>query len=108
MISGMRSTVGLFRRTATPAFRVGSLQLQPRLAFSSIKVSASMVQELRSRSGAPMMDCKKALMAEGVEGNIDKAIDYLRVKGLAKASANVRTALHIPVWLIIYYSGLDD
>lgn len=36
-----------------------------------------------------MMDCKKALMAEGVDGDISKAIDYLRVKGLAKASSNV-------------------
>lgn len=39
-----------------------------------------------------MMDCKKALMAEGVDGDISKAIDYLRVKGLAKASSNTRAA----------------
>ncbi len=46
-------------------------------------VSASLVKELREKSGAGMMDCKKAL-AE-CNGDIDSAMDYLREKGIAKA-----------------------
>ena len=40
------------------------------------EISANAVKELRERTGAGMMDCKKAL-AE-VDGNVEKAIDYLR------------------------------
>ncbi|UXR77518.1 MULTISPECIES: translation elongation factor Ts [unclassified Staphylococcus] len=47
-------------------------------------ISAKLVKELRERTGAGMMDCKKAL--EATEGDIDKAIDYLREKGIAKAA----------------------
>lgn len=47
-------------------------------------ISASMVKELRERTGAGMMDCKKALTETG--GNLEKAIDYLREKGLAAAA----------------------
>ncbi len=47
------------------------------------EISASMVKELRERTGAGMMDCKKAL-AE-TNGDVDAAIDWLRTKGLAKA-----------------------
>ncbi|HUK76871.1 MAG TPA: translation elongation factor Ts [Thermoleophilia bacterium] len=46
-------------------------------------ITASMVKELRDKSGAGMMDCKKALAATG--GDLDKAIDELRKKGLAAA-----------------------
>ena len=46
-------------------------------------ITASMVKELREMTGSGMMDCKKALMA--VEGDIEKAIDWLREKGLATA-----------------------
>ena len=35
-----------------------------------------------------MMDCKKALSAPEVEGNLDKAMDWLRAKGIAKARSN--------------------
>jgi elongation factor Ts len=45
--------------------------------------TAKDVQELRARTGAGMMDCKKALQENG--GNMDAAIDYLRKKGIAKA-----------------------
>jgi len=44
---------------------------------------ASDVKELRERTGAGMLDCKKAL--EAVEGDMNKAIDYLREKGMSKA-----------------------
>lgn len=47
-------------------------------------VTASMVKELRERTGAGMMDCKKVLVETG--GDIDKAIESLREKGLAKAA----------------------
>ncbi len=43
-------------------------------------VSAKLVKELRDQTGAGMMDCKKALTES--EGNIDKAIEFLRKKGL--------------------------
>lgn len=48
-----------------------------------MEITAKMVKELREMSGAGMMDCKKALQEN--EGNFDKAIDYLREKGMAKA-----------------------
>jgi len=47
-------------------------------------ISASLVKELRERTGAGMMDCKKALVT--TDGDIEKAIDELRTKGLAKAA----------------------
>ena len=47
-------------------------------------VTAQMVKELRQMTGAGMMDCKKALTE--TEGDIDKAVDLLREKGLAKAA----------------------
>lgn len=47
-------------------------------------ISAKLVKELRGKTGAGMMDCKKALTE--TDGDIDKAIDYLREKGIAKAA----------------------
>lgn len=47
-------------------------------------ITAAMVKELRERTGAGMMDCKKAL--KETDGNMDKAIDFLREKGLAAAA----------------------
>ena len=49
-----------------------------------MEITASMVKELREKSNAGMMDCKRALQETG--GDIEKAIDYLREKGLSKAS----------------------
>ena len=48
------------------------------------EVTAALVKELRERTNAGMMDCKKALVAS--EGDMDKAIDWLREKGLAQAA----------------------
>ena len=48
------------------------------------EISAKVVMDLRGRTGCGIMDCKKALAA--CEGDIEKAIDYLREKGLAKAA----------------------
>lgn len=49
-----------------------------------MEITAAMVKELRERTGAGMMDCKKAL-AES-DGDAEKAIDYLRIKGMSKAA----------------------
>ena len=49
-----------------------------------MEVSAGVVKELRERTGAGMMDCKKALAESG--GDVQKAVDYLRQKGLAGAA----------------------
>ncbi len=46
-------------------------------------ISAAMVKDLREKTGAGMMDCKKALTE--TDGDMQKAIDYLREKGIAKA-----------------------
>ncbi|RLA92973.1 MAG: elongation factor Ts [Deltaproteobacteria bacterium] len=57
-----------------------------------MEISAEQVKDLRERTGAPIMDCKKALLE--VNGDIDKAIDRLREKGMkaslkkAKRTAN--------------------
>ena len=48
------------------------------------EINAAIVKELRERTGSGMMDCKKALAESG--GDMEKAIDYLREKGLAKAA----------------------
>jgi elongation factor Ts len=55
-------------------FRVGGIAM----------VTADMVKELRERTGAGMMDCKKALTE--TNGDVEKAIEYLREKGLAAAA----------------------
>ncbi|MDQ3366116.1 MAG: translation elongation factor Ts [Myxococcota bacterium] len=49
-----------------------------------MEVTATLIKDLRERTGAGMADCKKALVE--VDGDMDKAIDYLRTKGLAKAA----------------------
>jgi translation elongation factor Ts len=47
-------------------------------------ITAQLVKELRDRTAAGMMDCKKALVE--VEGDLEKAVDWLRQKGMAKAA----------------------
>lgn len=51
------------------------------------EITAQMVKELRDTTGAPFIDCKKAL--EEVSGDLDKALDILKIKGVAKASKKV-------------------
>jgi len=48
-----------------------------------MEITASMVKELRDKTGAGMMDCKKALTA--TDGDMAKAVDWLREKGISKA-----------------------
>lgn len=47
-------------------------------------ISAKQVKELREKTGAGMMDCKKALTE--CDGDLDKAVDWLREKGISKAA----------------------
>jgi len=49
-----------------------------------LEISSAMVKELRTKTGAGMMDCKEALAAS--DGDFEKAIDYLRKKGLSAAT----------------------
>jgi elongation factor Ts len=49
-----------------------------------MEITATLIKDLRERTGAGMSDCKKALVE--VSGDIDKAIDWLRAKGLSKAA----------------------
>lgn len=49
-----------------------------------MSISATAVKDLREKTGAGMMDCKKAL--EETKGNFDAAVDWLRAKGLSKAA----------------------
>jgi elongation factor Ts len=49
-----------------------------------MEINAAVVKELREKTGAGFMDCKKALSETG--GNVDRAVDYLRQKGLAAAA----------------------
>jgi len=49
-----------------------------------MEVTVQLIKELREKTGAGMLDCKKALMES--DADIDKAIDYLREKGITKAA----------------------
>ncbi len=53
-------------------------------------ISAQMVKELRDKTGAGMMDCKKALQEN--DGDLEKSLDWLRQKGIAKAAKKVGRA----------------
>lgn len=54
------------------------------LELCPMSISASMVKDLREKTGAGMMDCKKAL--EENNGDMEKSVDWLRQKGLSKAA----------------------
>jgi elongation factor Ts len=49
-----------------------------------MEIKSTLVKDLRERTGAGMMDCKKAL--EESAGDVDKAIEFLRIRGLSKAA----------------------
>src|SRR6476620_8061955 len=49
-----------------------------------MEISASSVRDLREKTGAGMMDCKKALVE--TQGDFEKAVEYLRKKGIASAA----------------------
>ena len=67
-------------------------------------ISAKEVSELRSRTGAGMMDCKKAL--QDTEGDLDKALQLLRQKGIAKAERRAgRSAKEGAVGSYLHFNG---
>ncbi|WP_288831765.1 translation elongation factor Ts [uncultured Megasphaera sp.] len=67
-------------------------------------ITAGLVKELRTKTGAGMMDCKKALSA--TDGDLDKAIDFLREKGLAAAAKKAdRIAAEGLVYSYIHGNG---
>lgn len=69
-------------------------------------ITASAVKELRQRTGAGMMDCKKALVES--DGDLDAAADYLRAKGIAKAAKKAdRVAAEGLVGTFISADGLQ-
>lgn len=68
------------------------------------EITVDMIKELRERTGAGMMDCKKALQETG--GDMEKAIDFLRKKGLASAAKKAgRTAEEGIVASYIHHNG---
>ncbi|MDY3868574.1 MAG: translation elongation factor Ts [Pyramidobacter sp.] len=69
-----------------------------------MEITSAVVKELRERTGCGMMDCKKALVECG--GDTEKAIDYLREKGLAKAAKKAdRNAKDGRVFSYIHNTG---
>ena len=69
-----------------------------------MSIDMEAVKELRHRSGAGVLDCKKAL--QECDGDIEKAVDYLREKGLAKAAKKAgRTASEGLVFSYIHTNG---
>ena len=71
------------------------------------EITAALVKELRERTGAGMMDCKKALSA--TDGDLEKAIDFLREKGLAAAAKKAgRVAAEGLVEAYIHGGGLVE
>jgi elongation factor Ts len=69
-----------------------------------MNIDAKRVKELREKTGAGMMDCKKALVESS--GDIDKAVEYLRKSGIAKAEKKgVRTAKEGLIYSYIHHGG---
>ena len=69
-----------------------------------MSIDATIVKKLREKTGAGMMDCKKALVE--TDGDIDKAVDYLRKSGIAKAEKKgERTAKEGLVFSYIHHGG---
>ncbi len=62
-------------------------------------ISASLVKELRLKTGAGIMDCKRAL--EETDGDLEKAVDYLRTAGIAKAEQ--KASRHTTEGLVVSY-----
>ena len=72
--------------------------------MATTSISAKDVQELRARTGAGMMDCKKAL--EETNGDIDKAVENLRKRGVAKAEKRAgRTTSEGAIGSYVHHNG---
>jgi len=81
-VTGRSPTRFIIRKTLSTGN--GQPRGEPGYTEECMEITAAMVKELRERTGAGMMDCKRAL-ADSV-GDFEKAIEYLRVKGLSKAA----------------------
>ena len=69
-----------------------------------MSIDAKTVKALRDKTGAGMMDCKKALLETG--GNMEKAIDHLRKSGIAKAeNKGARTTKEGVIFSYIHQGG---
>ena len=68
-----------------------------------MSIDASVVKQLREKTGAGMMDCKKALVETA--GDIDKAIDFLRKSGIAKAEKKEIEQLRKAWFFLIFIMG---
>jgi len=76
-------------------------------AASTASVPASLVKQLREATGAPMMECRNALLAEGVNGDVEKASEWLRKKGIAAATKKAgRAAAQGLVCAVVHPSNL--
>src|SRR5690606_31879967 len=62
----------------------GPVRSQNLKELTMAEITAALVKDLREKSGAGMMDCKKALVENA--GDMEAAADWLRTKGLAKAA----------------------
>jgi elongation factor Ts len=83
MTASLDAVIALpFSTTTLSQFPFCAASRAPITRFT-MEITASMVKELRERSGAGMMECKKALTENN--GDIDAAIEWLRKQGLAKA-----------------------
>lgn len=80
--------VASFSRSLVSRSRNGSFGVISKAMFSGEVASAAAVKKLREASGAPLMDCKKALINEN--GDHQKALDWLRTKGISKAASSTR------------------
>ena len=80
MLKGITTTS--VRAIARSVLRQPCLQ---GVRFNTLSTMAE-IKALRERTGAPILECKKALADEEVEGDLEKAIDWLRKKGVAAAS----------------------
>lgn len=82
-----------------------------RIRNFSLEITSSMVKELRTKTNAPMMDCKKALSDPTVNGDIEKAFDWLRAKGIAKAinhSSNLTSEGVIAIYKKFHENSILD
>jgi elongation factor Ts len=70
-----------------------------------MSISAQTVKELREKTGAGMMDCKKALTE--TNGDLGKAINYLREKGIAKAAKRAGRATSEGVIYSYIHPGIN-
>jgi elongation factor Ts len=70
------------------------------------EITAQMVKDLRTATGAGPLDCKKALETSG--GDFDKAVEYLREKGLAKAAKKLGAGRTMNEGLIQTYQHFNQ